>query len=107
MAQNLVKEGHKLIVYDTVPSAVDDVVSAGATKAASPAEVAQQAKTVVTMLPAGAHVRECYTGSDGIFRSATHIHTNICTYIHTYIPPSYLLPLPLSSQYSTKGDSPD
>lgn len=30
--------------------------------------MAKQVNTIVTMLPAGSHVLECYKGEDGIFR---------------------------------------
>lgn len=31
-------------------------------------QVASQANTVITMLPAKTHVYECYDGPDGVFR---------------------------------------
>ena len=68
MAQNLMKKGHKLIVYDVIPTSLEKAISAGAEKADSPAHVAQQARTIVTMLPAGTHVLECYEGRNGILR---------------------------------------
>ena len=37
----------------------------------APLQVAKQARTVVTMLPTGANVVECYEGDNGIFRYAT------------------------------------
>ena len=36
----------------------------------APLQVAKQARTVVTMLPTGANVVECYEGENGIFRCA-------------------------------------
>lgn len=42
MANNLLQKGHKLVVYDIAESAVSQAVSAGATKASSPAEVRKQ-----------------------------------------------------------------
>ena len=68
MAQNLLKSGHKLIVYDVTPTSLEKAVSAGAVKADSPAHVAEQSRTIVTMLPAGTHVLECYKGENGILR---------------------------------------
>lgn len=66
MARNLLAKGRPLLVYDVEASAVEGAVAAGAAKADSPAEVASRARTVVTMLPAGAHVLSCYTGEAGL-----------------------------------------
>lgn len=44
------------------------MVNVGATSANSPKEIAEQADVIVTMLPASAHVKEVYTGKDGILR---------------------------------------
>ncbi|XP_064396668.1 3-hydroxyisobutyrate dehydrogenase, mitochondrial-like [Halichondria panicea] len=71
MANNLLQKGHKLVVYDIAEAAVSQAVSAGAVKATSPAEVAKQANTIVTMLPAGSHVLECYKGENGIFSTVS------------------------------------
>ena len=62
MANNLIKGGHHLVVYDVCAEAVQMAVSAGASSAANPAEVASRCKKVVTMLPSCPHVREVYTG---------------------------------------------
>ncbi|GHV33926.1 2-hydroxy-3-oxopropionate reductase [Synergistales bacterium] len=66
MAKNLLKAGKSLVVYDVVSASVDEVVQAGAERAASPAEAAKSADVVVTMLPNSPHVREVVTGKDGI-----------------------------------------
>jgi 3-hydroxyisobutyrate dehydrogenase len=47
---------------------VDELLAKGATAAASPAEVAKQVDSVVTMLPSSPHVREVY--ETGIFPQA-------------------------------------
>ncbi len=47
---------------------VNVYMCSGAQTAGSPAEVAAQTDTIVTMLPANDHVREVYNGKDGIFR---------------------------------------
>ena len=39
MAQNLLKNGHRLVVYDLVSHAVETAVAAGAIKADSPQQV--------------------------------------------------------------------
>jgi len=66
MARNLIKKGHKLSVYDLNPAVVDSLVSLGAKKASRPAEVANGAKVIITMLPSSPHVKEVYLGKDGI-----------------------------------------
>ena len=60
MAANLVKAQHSVAGFDLAPSAVDAAVQAGAHKAASIVEAVSDAEVVVTMLPAGKHVREVY-----------------------------------------------
>jgi len=67
MALNLIKAGHRLTVFDLVPSALDAAVKQGATAAASVAGVATaEVDVIITMLPAAQHVREVYLGGDGI-----------------------------------------
>ena len=60
MAANLVKAGHNVRAFDLNAEAVDRAVAAGAAKAASLAGVCREAEAVVTMLPAGQHVRAVY-----------------------------------------------
>ncbi len=66
MARNLVKAGHAVTVFDLVAANVDKVVAAGAQAAASPAAAVAGADVVVTMLPAGKHVRSVYLGEGGV-----------------------------------------
>ncbi len=70
MAQNLLKAGHAVTVFDLAAAAVARLVEAGATAAASPQDAVRQAEVVVTMLPAGRHVREVYAGPTGILAAA-------------------------------------
>ena len=70
MAQNLLRAGHKVTVYDLAPAAVAALVAAGGVKAASPAAAAAARDVVVTMLPAGRQVREIYLGPKGILAAA-------------------------------------
>ena len=60
MARNLLKAGHTLKVFDLVPASLDAARAAGAEIAASAAAAAERVDAVVTMLPAGAHVRQVY-----------------------------------------------
>ena len=70
MVRNLLKAGHKVKAFDVVKAALDGVVAAGASPAASPADAAKGVETVITMLPAGEHVREVYLGAGGIIAAA-------------------------------------
>jgi 2-hydroxy-3-oxopropionate reductase len=66
MAKNLIKAGHQLVVHNRSRPAVDEVVSAGATAAGSPADVARQATVVITMLPDTPDVERVITGANGV-----------------------------------------
>ena len=66
MARNLLKAGHALTVFDLSAQAVGALVEAGAAAAASPKEAVTGAETVITMLPAAAHVRHVLTAADGV-----------------------------------------
>ncbi len=57
MARNLIKAGHSLRGFDMVAKNVE---AAGATACKSAAEAVKGAEVVVTMLPAGPHVRAVY-----------------------------------------------
>jgi 3-hydroxyisobutyrate dehydrogenase len=60
MAANLAKAQHHVVAFDLSDAAVNAAVEKGAHKAASAAEAVKGAEIVVTMLPAGKHVREVY-----------------------------------------------
>jgi 3-hydroxyisobutyrate dehydrogenase len=60
MAANLCKAQHHVMAFDLSAPAVAAAVEKGAHKAASAAEAVKQAEIVITMLPAGKHVREVY-----------------------------------------------
>ena len=70
MARNLRKAGHELKVFDLSEKAVASLVEAGATMAASASDAARNVEFVVTMLPAGEHVRSVYLGDDGLIAAA-------------------------------------
>ena len=70
MAANLIKAGHNVIAFDPVPAALERAEVQGASVAGSPAEAATDAETVVTMLPAGQHVRDVYLGEGGVIAAA-------------------------------------
>jgi 3-hydroxyisobutyrate dehydrogenase len=60
MAANLVKAQHQVTAFDLSDAAVSGAVEKGAAAAASTAEAVKDAEIVITMLPAGKHVREVY-----------------------------------------------
>lgn len=66
MARNLLKAGHQLAGYDLVSAALEAFAAAGGTPAASAAAAAAGADFVITMLPAGTHVREAWLGAGGM-----------------------------------------
>ena len=51
MAQNLIKAGHSLRVFDLVAASVAKLVEAGASAALDAADAVRGAEVVVTMLP--------------------------------------------------------
>ena len=63
MATNLIKDGHEVKAFDVVGQTLSRIVNAGAAQASSPADAASDAEAVVTMLPAGQHVSDVYTGT--------------------------------------------
>src|SRR4051812_3201417 len=69
MAENLVKAGHAVVGFDLTPAAVEQLVAANGTAASSTAEACKGAEIVITMLPAGAHVREVYLAEGGVLAS--------------------------------------
>jgi 3-hydroxyisobutyrate dehydrogenase len=60
MAANLVKAGHDVRGFDLSADSMKRFEEAGGKPAASAAEAASGAEVVVTMLPAGKHVRSVY-----------------------------------------------
>jgi 3-hydroxyisobutyrate dehydrogenase len=63
MAANLAKAGHEVIAFDLVEAALAKAESHGCKRAGSAAEAVKDAEAVVTMLPAGKHVRDVYESS--------------------------------------------
>ena len=66
MAQNLLKAGFKLSVFDLVAESVAQLVKAGASAASSASDAVKDVDVVITMLPASKHVEGIYLGSDGL-----------------------------------------
>jgi 3-hydroxyisobutyrate dehydrogenase len=63
MAANLVKAGHAVTAFDLSEAALAKAEGNGCARAASAEEAVREAEAVVTMLPAGKHVRDVYETS--------------------------------------------
>src|SRR5690242_14982206 len=66
MAANLVKAGHSVVGYDLSAAALEALAKAGGKAAPSASEAVKGAEIVVTMLPAGEHVRDVYLHQGGV-----------------------------------------
>jgi 3-hydroxyisobutyrate dehydrogenase len=63
MAANLAKAGHDVLAFDLAAPALDRARASGCRIAGTAAEAAGEAETVITMLPAGVHVKRVWTES--------------------------------------------
>ena len=70
MARNLVKAGHDVRGFDLSPDALKVFGEAGGTIADNATAAVESARIVVTMLPAGQHVKALLTGVGGLFAAA-------------------------------------
>ena len=70
MCANLVQAGYQTRAYDLSKPAVEKAVAAGAQGTTSVQQAVEGVDAVVTMLPAGQHVRSVYFGDDGV---AAHV----------------------------------
>ncbi|CAK6491548.1 3-sulfolactaldehyde reductase [Pantoea sp. Nvir] len=66
MAGNLLRQGHRLSVFDVNPAAVQRLAEQGAQPAVSAAQAAEGAEFVITMLPNGDSVRSVLFGEQGV-----------------------------------------
>lgn len=64
MATNLVKAGHEVVVFDLVEAVLAALEQQGAQRADSAAEACANVEVIISMLPAGVHVRGLYLGRD-------------------------------------------
>src|ERR1700722_5744078 len=69
MARNLLKAGHAVTVFDLNIGAVEQAMQAGAARAETANLAVANADCVITMLPAGHHVRAVYL-DDGVLAHA-------------------------------------
>jgi 3-hydroxyisobutyrate dehydrogenase len=68
LAKNLLKAGYPLTLYDLRREAATKLLAAGATWAESPQAVAEQAETVLTVLPSPAAVAAVVEGEQGLLQ---------------------------------------
>lgn len=71
MAVNLVEAGHTVTGVDLSQEQVARFAGAGGETSPSPQQAVAGADTVITMLPAGSHVRAVYLGDDGLIAQAS------------------------------------
>jgi 2-hydroxy-3-oxopropionate reductase len=69
MAKNLLKRGYSVLAHSRSPGPVEELVAAGAERAASPEDVARRTKRIITMLPDSADVAQVVEGMNGIFNT--------------------------------------
>src|SRR6266852_130611 len=66
MASNILKNGFKMKVFDLSPKAMENLVQAGAQRAASAREVVEGSEIVLTCLPASPDVEALYLDAGGL-----------------------------------------
>ncbi|HEX7303733.1 3-hydroxyisobutyrate dehydrogenase [Lentzea sp.] len=71
MASRLLAAGWQLAVHDKDPEAVKPLLDDGAHPAGSPADAAEGASFIITMLPNGQHVLDAVTGEHGALAGAS------------------------------------
>ena len=85
MAMNLARAGFSPTVFDPRAEAVDEVVSAGAYSADSPAAVAARADVIGIVVRDEKQIRDVLEGDGGLFRSGKH---GLLVIIHSTIGPT-------------------
>ncbi|XP_034017392.1 3-hydroxyisobutyrate dehydrogenase a isoform X2 [Thalassophryne amazonica] len=68
MAKNLLKNSYPVIATDIFPESCKELQDLGAQVVDSPAEVAEKADRIITMLPSSPNVIEVYKGPSGILK---------------------------------------
>jgi 3-hydroxyisobutyrate dehydrogenase-like beta-hydroxyacid dehydrogenase len=70
MAENLLKKGHPVVVYDIDKRKVERFVELGAQASSGPADAARQASVLISMVDTTAQAEEVIAGPDGFIQSA-------------------------------------
>jgi 3-hydroxyisobutyrate dehydrogenase len=71
MAKHLIGAGHDVTVWNRSRPGIDELVEAGASEAASPADVASKSEVVITMVGDSPDVEDVALGEQGIIRGAS------------------------------------
>jgi len=66
MAKNLIDAGYKLVVYDIVEKALNEVIEHGAERGISPKDIAEKSDIIITMLPNSPDVKKVVLGENGV-----------------------------------------
>ncbi|WP_314153862.1 2-hydroxy-3-oxopropionate reductase [Rouxiella badensis] len=70
MSKNLLKAGYSVVFLDRHKETTDELLAAGAEKAATPKAVAEKSDIIITMLPNSPQVKEVVLGENGIIEGA-------------------------------------
>jgi 3-hydroxyisobutyrate dehydrogenase len=70
MAKNLLKAGHEVTAFDLSADAMAEAKEHGASLVTSVIDAAKAVEVVVSMVPAGAHVKGIYLGEEGVIAHA-------------------------------------
>ena len=70
MCRNLLKAGHRLVVYDILPGPVAELAEAGAARGESLRDTAARSDVIITMLPDGPDVESAVLGPGGVLEGA-------------------------------------
>jgi 3-hydroxyisobutyrate dehydrogenase-like beta-hydroxyacid dehydrogenase len=100
IANNILKAGFNLVVYNRTPDKIRSIVDAGATKATSPKEVAVKSDIIVTSLTDDRAVLDLVTGEEGILSGLKLNSIHIAT---STISPS--VSTQLGEMHSARGSS--
>jgi len=63
------KNGFQVVAYDVNSETTKKLQSEGARFVSSPQDVAEQARKIISMVPASAHVKEVYCGTSGVLKA--------------------------------------
>jgi 2-hydroxy-3-oxopropionate reductase len=70
MSQNLIKAGHRLVVYDIAPERVSELEASGAEAGRSARDVTMRSEITITMVPDGPEVEAAVLGENGALAGA-------------------------------------
>lgn len=86
MAENLLKKGFSVLVYNRTSSRVKPLVEKGATSARTPAELAKKSDVVITMVTAASDVESVLFGTRGVVEGT---HTDLVVVDMSTIGPTF------------------